>query len=689
MKRTVISCILTFCLLAALVPGTSLAAESAVWDGTVAEAFAGGTGTKEDPYQIANGAQLALLSKQADDGDTNDVFYVLTSDIDLGGKPWTPIGTYRWAYCTFEGNFDGRGHSVTNLYVDAEVTYADTDRTYAGLFGLVDLGTIQNLSVSGTVQSANSAHPYVGGVAGFIGGTRWDSETGLESGSRIAGCSFSGSVTVQAEGEDERDGLAVPYAGGIVGCVGSKSQVLNCRNAGTVTCSSSHMVYAGGIAGQSGLRVSGCGNSGKVTGISARETTLGVTWGGGWENYTGGIVGNHPAEFQSAYIEHCRNTGNVTAKGGAIHVGGIAGLSVLGYGGNYYATVRSCYNTGAVSGDSPLPTAVGGVVGASSSDTQILSCYSTGSVTGGDGDMVGGILGQMTVYYARVNMEACYAAGPVSGGADAKTGGILGKCYIRDEEFDKSRNIKLTGCFYLRTEDVNAGLEGVGDARSWSDLFQDIIPLSADAFGDLSNFSDWDQDVWKMVKGLDPDVCSVTARPVLVNPDESDRTIPVTGVALDQTELTLVAGETAALAASVLPPDATEQTILWGTSAPEIAEVDENGVVTAVAEGTARIAAAAGDWWAVCTVTVVPARVVAFSVTEEGAAALSVLSGCDGTAVLAAYHWDGRCQAVKVLPLKTGEKASVTLDLPDETGPVRAFVLDSQGRPLTEAVDLW
>ncbi len=54
------------CLLAGLLPAASFAAESAKWDGTVAEAFAGGSGTKEDPYQIANGAQLALLSEQAD-----------------------------------------------------------------------------------------------------------------------------------------------------------------------------------------------------------------------------------------------------------------------------------------------------------------------------------------------------------------------------------------------------------------------------------------------------------------------------------------------------------------------------------------------------------------------------------------------------------------------------------------------
>ncbi|MBR4099429.1 MAG: hypothetical protein IKK55_00355, partial [Clostridia bacterium] len=35
--------------------------ENNAWDGTTATAFAGGTGTSTDPYQITNGAQLAYM----------------------------------------------------------------------------------------------------------------------------------------------------------------------------------------------------------------------------------------------------------------------------------------------------------------------------------------------------------------------------------------------------------------------------------------------------------------------------------------------------------------------------------------------------------------------------------------------------------------------------------------------------
>ena len=58
------------------------------------------------------------------DGD-----YVLDGDIDLtdylGGGSWTPIGTEN---VPFTGTFDGNGHSITGLYINA------SDSNYQGLF---------------------------------------------------------------------------------------------------------------------------------------------------------------------------------------------------------------------------------------------------------------------------------------------------------------------------------------------------------------------------------------------------------------------------------------------------------------------------------------------------------------------------------------------------------------------------
>ena len=65
MKKKLLSLLLALCLVMALVPMTVFAEDAQninVWDGSTAAAFAGGTGTAEDPYQIANGAQLAYLA---------------------------------------------------------------------------------------------------------------------------------------------------------------------------------------------------------------------------------------------------------------------------------------------------------------------------------------------------------------------------------------------------------------------------------------------------------------------------------------------------------------------------------------------------------------------------------------------------------------------------------------------------
>ena len=91
-----------------------------VWDGSVATSFAAGEGTAASPYQISNGAELALFAQKVTAGATT-LCAVLTDDIYLnensenyaewGEKPpvnaWsTPIGSNTHK---FEGSFDGQG----------------------------------------------------------------------------------------------------------------------------------------------------------------------------------------------------------------------------------------------------------------------------------------------------------------------------------------------------------------------------------------------------------------------------------------------------------------------------------------------------------------------------------------------------------------------------------------------------
>ena len=81
--------------------------------------------------------------------------------------------------------------------------------------------------------------------------------------------------------------------------------------------------------------------------------------------------------------------------------------------------------------------------------------------------------------------------------------------------------------------------------------------------------------------------------------------VPATGITLDKTSVTLYSNttpNTVTLTATV-QPDNTTDTVAWSSSNESVATVN-NGVVTAVANGTATITATAGDKTATCTVTV-------------------------------------------------------------------------------------
>jgi transglutaminase/protease-like cytokinesis protein 3 len=82
--------------------------------------------------------------------------------------------------------------------------------------------------------------------------------------------------------------------------------------------------------------------------------------------------------------------------------------------------------------------------------------------------------------------------------------------------------------------------------------------------------------------------------------------VDVTGVSLNKNTLSLAVGANETLTATVLPTNATNQSVTWSSNAPSIADVDNTGVVTVVAAGTAVITATTtdGGFTATCTVNV-------------------------------------------------------------------------------------
>jgi uncharacterized repeat protein (TIGR02543 family) len=155
--------------------------DSKFWIGSAADSFAGGAGTKANPYKIANPEQLALLSRNSrlllpGGGTEQDEYFELTADIDLSGKEWVTIGWYEslsedmgWMR-PFSGYFNGNGYVVKNM--SQGNSYSGLGAAEAGLFYFIG-GEIKNLGiVDANQKGANSReYPWWSGVlATYAGG---------------------------------------------------------------------------------------------------------------------------------------------------------------------------------------------------------------------------------------------------------------------------------------------------------------------------------------------------------------------------------------------------------------------------------------------------------------------------------------------------------------------------------------
>ena len=386
-----------------------------------------GLGTEASPYEISTADQLENFRDIVNGASGNPAAWAeLTDDIDLSeicseeeGDSWTPIGTS--SSKPYSGTFDGNGHTISGLYI--KNTSSDSD--YQGLFGYLgtsgdNKGTVQNLTVSGSVSGNN----YVGGVVGY------------NDGGIVTGCTFSGSGS----------GTGVTgnnYVGGVVGeNSGSNGVVENCHNAGSVKGSGNSV---GGVVGENrgSGPVKNCYNTGKVTGSAASSNVGGVVGlnRGSVENcyntvsvsgnsYVGGVVGDNRGS-----VTGCIFSGSGTVTGTGDYVGGVVGQNYFG------GTVENCYNTGTVTGSGIY---VGGVVGWNVNG-RVENCYNTGSVSGSY--FVGGVVGYNAVApLGGSSVTNCYNTGSVSGNS---VGGVVG--------YNNSGNV--ANCYY---QQHNSAIFGIG-----------------------------------------------------------------------------------------------------------------------------------------------------------------------------------------------------------------------------------
>lgn len=105
--------------------------------------------------------------------------------------------------------------------------------------------------------------------------------------------------------------------------------------------------------------------------------------------------------------------------------------------------------------------------------------------------------------------------------------------------------------------------------------------------------------------------------------DNTPEPVLVSGVSLNQNEVTLFKEGTVSLVATIAPGDAENTAVYWNSTAPDIASVDDNGEVTAHSEGEATITVLTADQnkYATCKITVKGFYGVLFignSYTQEG-----------------------------------------------------------------------
>ena len=362
MKKRIGSVLLALALCLSLLPATALAEDSA-WDGNIATAFAGGRGTENDPYQIADGAQLAYLASEVNkEGKTyENSYFVLTADIDLNNHDWTPIGNSfsgllfnRTDYSLFAGNLDGKGHTISNISMGAESSPLESD--VFGLFGATG-GKLSNVNLDGVTiygtAKNDNVSGYVIGLAGALAGS---------ASGPIENCHVTNlNMTMKIPDANRR----VYWIGGLVGALDGSQHIKECSASGTIK-ELSGKGSIGGLIGE-------LGRAAKIT-YSRADVALDVTpdYRGGAD--VGGLIGKGNGKNDpETVISNCYATGNVT---GGAYSGGFAG-SLWGL------NIKNCYATGEVTGAfASMATFVGTDAPATDAYGSVTNCYTTGKVVG-------------------------------------------------------------------------------------------------------------------------------------------------------------------------------------------------------------------------------------------------------------------------------------------------------------------
>ena len=273
---------------------------------------------------ISNEYELRAFADTVNDGTSYvGQTIILDNDIELAGN-WTPIGK---SGMPFKGTFEGNGHKISNLNI--------VNQDYAGLFGYINEGTIQNITVYGNISISGKKR--IGGVCGL-----------MQNNSKIENCHFIGQIYANTSGD--------VYAGGVIGEILEGGTVNKCSSTGLIYGETDKAKCIGGIVGRSGPESNGIDVSYKRT-LITNCINLSDVYG---LSSVGGII---------AYIRHnvtvenCLNCGNINGfEGSKNYFGGIVG--------GYYFGMRvyNCLSAATTVSKNPS-AAIGKVTGNDFPDT--------------------------------------------------------------------------------------------------------------------------------------------------------------------------------------------------------------------------------------------------------------------------------------------------------------------------------
>lgn len=499
------------------------------WDGTYAEAYAGGDGTEDNPYQIATAEQLALLAHRVNDDYINylDQYFILTADIDLFGIQgqdtiqWVPIGTRGSAYGDqdaghhpFCGTFDGNNHTIYNLY------FNNPNQNYVGLFGNVGHCRLRNIKLSNVFVSAKGN---VGALCGYASYDTFIENSHVLNGKVIAieykcGGLVGYMKTYYYVFHDSYNWNYIDYLSGIT----------NCSNYAAVEGHSYNIAgdcsYGGIVGGMSQNQstshgyIGNCVNYGSVTGVAGIGGITGVVYS----------VNTIPSD--SVTVEGCRNYGDIipseqSSHASCGHRGGIIGVITRG------GSVQYCCNAGNLpyahfQGNSDWGS--GGIVGSVyGGSTRVSYCVNIGNMDF-QWDYNAGICGNG----GSVNVNYCLNAGRVSGYAGC--GGITGRGLVQNclsvngvsgveqyGEITAEYGSSASSCFFDKQMcNYGYGTFQVSNSDSWGRLTSEML---GDGLAESLSSEHWvfTEGLYPRPKGVeDTDIAILAATPVILNAED-------------------------------------------------------------------------------------------------------------------------------------------------------------------------